>query len=443
VTISYKRLQASPTLTTTAHPGSVTLGTAAPALNDSADLDGGSTPTGTITFTLQDPHGNVVDTETATVNGNGTYTTPGGYTLPATGTVTGTYTWNATYNGDASNNTATASGQTVTVSPASTGLTTTPDPAAAAPGTQLQDSAVLSGGYHPTGTITFTLQDPHGNQVDTETAAVAGNGTYTTPAGYTAPAGITGTYQWNARYNGDGNNGTSGDLEPVTVAKASPGITSTPGGPVVTGATMTDSATLTGGASPTGTITFTLYDPHGTAVDTETAAVHGDGTYTTPAGFVPSLAGNYQWVAAYSGDGSNNPASTQMGDEPQTAQYGFGGFLSPLPKATLQKTGSTIPVKFRLTNTTGQPIAPATAAALAAAGNVTATLTGPGTSPQTAPCTWNATNQWFQCNIKTPTGLHTGTANPYQITAYENVGAGPVRAPAVGTAANPETVYFK
>ena len=46
----------------------------------------------------------MVDTETVTVSGNGTYTTPTGYTLPTTGTVTGTYQWVATYSGDANNN---------------------------------------------------------------------------------------------------------------------------------------------------------------------------------------------------------------------------------------------------------------------------------------------------------------------------------------------------
>ena len=66
-------------------------------LKDSAVLSGGYFPTGTITFTLVAPGGATVDTETVTVNGNGTYTTPTGYTLPTTGTVTGTYQWNATY----------------------------------------------------------------------------------------------------------------------------------------------------------------------------------------------------------------------------------------------------------------------------------------------------------------------------------------------------------
>ncbi len=92
-----------------------------------------------------------------------------------------------------------------------------------------------------------------------------------------------------------------------------PNLTTTPG-PTVTlgsGAKLTDSATLSAGNNPTGTITFTLYAPGGTTVvDTEMAPVNaGNNTYTTPAGFVPTAAGTYQWVVNYSGDANNNPAS--------------------------------------------------------------------------------------------------------------------------------------
>ena len=92
---------ASPTITTAPNPTTVTLGTTAVTLKDTADLEGGFHPTGTIIFTLFHNGGTTpVDTETVTVTGNGTYTTPTGFTLPATGTVTGTYQWDATYSGD-------------------------------------------------------------------------------------------------------------------------------------------------------------------------------------------------------------------------------------------------------------------------------------------------------------------------------------------------------
>ena len=76
----------------------------------------------------------------------------------------------------------------------------------------LTDTATLSGGYNPTGTITFTLHNPNGAVVDTETVDVDGNGSYTTPVGYVLPTGaVTGTYQWDATYSGDANNTSASD----------------------------------------------------------------------------------------------------------------------------------------------------------------------------------------------------------------------------------------
>ena len=94
--------------------------------------------------------------------------------------------------------------------------------------------------------------------------------------------------------------------------KASPTITTTPNittGICGTSETLKDTATLSGGDDPTGTITFTLYSPSGTLLDTETVTVSGDGTYTTPKGYsLPSnaAAGTYQWDASYSGNSDNN-----------------------------------------------------------------------------------------------------------------------------------------
>jgi hypothetical protein len=88
----------------------------------------------------------------------------------------------------------------VAVSAASPTITTTPNLttvtlSAAAPPI-LTDSATLSGGFHPTGSITFTLfQNGGTTPVDTETVTVNGNGAYTTPTGFTLPTTgrVTGT----------------------------------------------------------------------------------------------------------------------------------------------------------------------------------------------------------------------------------------------------------
>lgn len=106
---------------------------------------------------------------------------------------------------------------------------------------KLNDSATLSGGVNPTGTITFYLFGPgvtpnanNSNNVYSDTVSVTGNGVYTTSTG-TNPGGYlpngTGTYQWVAVYNGDANNNpVSGVLgsEPEVVKPATPTITTTP-----------------------------------------------------------------------------------------------------------------------------------------------------------------------------------------------------------------------
>jgi uncharacterized repeat protein (TIGR01451 family) len=330
-------IPASPTLTTAPNTTTVTLGAAAPPiLKDTADLEGGFNPAGTITFELFQGS-TLVHTETVTVNGNGSYTTPTGFTLPTSGTVTGTYEWVAVYSGDFNNNEVSDSNPTaelVTVSPASPTLVTTASPAmvtlpAPVP-TILTDTATLSGGNDPTGTITFLLFQGT-TRVDRETVTVNGNGSYTTPTGFTLPTSgtVTGTYEWVVLYSGDGNNDAADDqggtaeqtvvgaasLTLVTIA--SPNVT-LPTGPPGT-VTLSDAAFLSGGHSPTGNIVFTLSGPGGFSF-TKDVTVNGNGTYTasTTLPTTGTVAGTYTWTARYSGDGNNNAANDQGGIAEQT-----------------------------------------------------------------------------------------------------------------------------
>ena len=184
-------------------------------LTDTANLESGYNPTGTITFALYyngDP--TAVDTETVSVSANGTHTTPTGYTLPNSGTVTGTYQWDVSYtSGSPNNNNVSHSNDsaenvavtaaTPTLAPSTTGVTLSNG------GVTLSDSATLAGGYDPTGTIIFTLTSPSGATLDTESVTANNNGTYSTAAGYTLRFGgaIAGAYTWVATYSGDTNNG--------------------------------------------------------------------------------------------------------------------------------------------------------------------------------------------------------------------------------------------
>ena len=350
---------ASPTISTVPSPTTVTLGTTPVTLKDTAVLAGGFSPTGTITFTLFHNGGTTpVDTEMVAVTGNGTYTTPTGFTLPATGMVTGTYQWDATYSGDTNNSSASdnnASNEQVTVSTASPTITTTPTPATVTLGPNavtLTDTAVLAGGFSPTGTITFTLHQG-GTLVDTEMVAVTGNGMYTTPTGFTLPATgtVTGTYQWDATYSGDTNNSTVSDTgsvaEQVTVHAASPTLSTTPNPTTVTldanAVTLTDTATLESGFHPTGTITFTLFHNGGTTpVFTDTVTVtNGNGPYTST-GFplTGTATGIYQWDATYSGDANNNTVSDTNAADEQVTVHVANPTLGTIPNPTTVTLGA-------------------------------------------------------------------------------------------------------
>jgi uncharacterized protein YjbI with pentapeptide repeats len=145
------------------------------------------------------------------------------------------------------------------------------------------------------------------------------------------------------------------------------------------------------------------------------------------------------WSGTTCPDGSNS--DSHVAGCFSASLYGFGGFISPVPGSTLARSAKTIAATFRLTGAGGKPIAAALAAKLARGHKVRVTLSGPLIKPVNVYCAWKSTK--FSCVIKIPAGVGTGTADPYQITATENLGTGFKKAPIVGQAVNPETIYFK
>jgi hypothetical protein len=323
---------ASPTLVTQASPGIFSGGDA----TDTATLAGGDAPTGTITFDLyapDDPNctGNPSGTTVDPVNGNGTYTSD--TFLPE---VPGTYHWVASYSGDTNNSPVfgtcgDANESVVVTAPATTTLVTQASPSVLSGG-EIHDTATLSGGNAPTGTITFNLYLPSdptctGTPEATSTETVLGNGSYDS---VTFLPTTLGTWHWVASYSGDTPNlpasGTCGDanesvgvfdqVTPALVGQTSPATSTT------LGTAISDVATLSGGNAPTGTITFDLFGPtdptcSGTPLHTSTATVDGSGTYDSD-GFTPAITGTYNFIASYGGDALNAAVAGQCGAAAQS-----------------------------------------------------------------------------------------------------------------------------
>jgi uncharacterized repeat protein (TIGR01451 family) len=284
---------ATPAINTSQLPPAATVGS---SIADKATVTGGDNPTGTVTFNLyNNPNGTGTPLFTDTEPLIGGMATSVGYTA----TATGTDYWVATYNGDA-HNSAVSSGtadEPVVISPATPGINTTQIPPTATVGSSIADKATVTGGFNPTGTVTFTLFDnpnASGTPLFTDTETLVGG--MATSVGYIATA--TGTDYWVATYNGDANNSavSSGTAdEPVVITSGTPDLLITKvadSGSVAAGSTIgfTITITNTGGGDATG---VTLQDnlPPGGGGDvfwTIDTSNTGLGAGTNPASFLIS-----------------------------------------------------------------------------------------------------------------------------------------------------------
>jgi hypothetical protein len=196
----------NPQLTITGSP-STTVGLQVFA---NANLMGATNPTGTLTFRLYAPGdtGCTSPVFTSTVPVTGTSVNSERYTT----TAAGTWRWTSAYSGDANYS---PTGPTSCTDPAGAVIV---DPAravlsVAAPplvGGALHGTATLTGGFRPTGSLTFNLHlqlpdDPFcaGSPVFTSTVPVSGPGSYDS-APFVPLLG--GTYRWRASYTGDADN---------------------------------------------------------------------------------------------------------------------------------------------------------------------------------------------------------------------------------------------
>jgi len=210
----------------------------------------------------------------------------------------------------------------------------------------VQDSAVVSltgGTATPAGSVAFFLCkvdspglcNSGGTSVgSTNLSGASYPATVASPTAYITSAG---RYCWRGVFSGDSANSIPGSSdssagECFTVNPVTPTLATDAGDGVTLGQAVTDSATLsgtarqpadpvinldgTGGAAAGGTITFKLYGPSssgcGALVYTSAVVpVSGNNTYNSPnPQFVPASAGNYHWVAVYSGNSPNTNGVT-------------------------------------------------------------------------------------------------------------------------------------
>jgi hypothetical protein len=127
---------------------------------------------------------------------------------------------------------------------------------------------------------------------------------------------------------------------------------------ITIGGSISDTASLsdvTGSAG--GTITFRLWGPSatadctGTPIFTSTKNVSGEDNYTSGS-YTPTAVGKYWWIASYSGDANNSPATGKCGD---TGEGSVVNKASPsiVTNATASITiGSTITDSATLSNAT-------------------------------------------------------------------------------------------
>jgi hypothetical protein len=255
------------------------------------------------------------------------------------------------------------------------------------------DSKVTYDHAHPCGTFTLTNSPSPGDGTvaGTYTGTHVYAGIADVPASIcvvtydlTGKVGTTGPDPARLLFTNEDNsvrdsvqNGGTWDPTPggphcvaVTATKATPTLSTTATG-AAAGGSVFDSASLTGtvGGHGSGTITFNAYGPGdatcgATAVFSKQMTVSGDGSYG-PVSFTPTQgAGDYRWVASYSGDDADNAVSGSCGDASETS---------------VVSAPSTTPTTTPTTPTTTPP-APATAAAAVTTAAAPAQLafTGPG-----------------------------------------------------------------
>ncbi|MCU1589064.1 MAG: hypothetical protein JWP11_320, partial [Frankiales bacterium] len=149
------------------------------------------------------------------------------------------------------------------------------------------------------------------------------------------------------------------------------------------GEPISDTATVTTAAlPPTGSVTFTLFGPNdgtcATPIFSSTKPVSGGSAHSDS--YVPSVPGDYQWTATYSGDSNNAPATSGCNAAGETTTVGKGN-----PTLVTHATPPTVPIGGAISDSATVAIAPPSAT-----GTVTFKLYGPNDGSCTGPIVFNS-----------------------------------------------------
>ena len=342
-----------------------------------------SNATGTVTFKVYGPDDATCANAPITTLGpitvvNGTASS-GPYTPPAVGT----YRWIASFDSSDDAHFADSTGacndpneqSTVVKSP--TKITTTAGSSGTLPGAvTVSDIAHLTGLTETaTGKVTFTVYGPFAanssptctgtsKSVDVNLGSVGADHAIDVASG---PVTViaAGKYYWIASYNGDPNNeaaaGKCGDAnETSTVDKASPAISTVAVATdnALPGTSVKDTATVTGlSAEATGTVSFAIYSNNSCTTLVTTLGPVAIGTVTggTATAVSPvytgiTAAGDYFFIASYSGDANNKAVAGKCGDANESVHVNAAPVavlpekVGKPPVVVLPHTGAALPV---------------------------------------------------------------------------------------------------
>jgi hypothetical protein len=294
---------------------------------------------------------------------------------PYTPTAVGTYRWIASFDSSDDAHFADSTGTCNDPNEQSVVIPTSPHIVTHASGGSLpvgsvSDRADLSDvTADASGSIVFKLYGPFaspncaGSAIFTSAAVpVHGPGTYGPVSTTVANAG---SYYWIATYSGDAkNNGVAGACgaagETSVVTKASPAISTVAVATdnALPGASVKDTATVTGlSANATGTVTFAIYSNNGcTTLVTTLGPVAignvtgGKATAVSPVYTGITAAGDYFFIASYSGDANNTAVAGKCGDANESVHVNAAPVavlpekVGKPPVVVLPHTGASLPV---------------------------------------------------------------------------------------------------